>query len=94
MSARLRDVVLLALGVTCAVVRTGFAADVQSKLDQLNEREKQLIQKLEAAQQRVRDIESRLEEVRHRKQYVLNQQAQRTAGKRDTAPAASPVPTP
>jgi uncharacterized coiled-coil DUF342 family protein len=65
-----------------------FAADIQVKIDQLNQREKQLIEKLDALQQRERYIQNQLDEVRHRKDYLLNQQAVRKPGK--AAEAATP----
>jgi hypothetical protein len=67
-----------------------FEAPRQSALEKLNEREKVLIGKLDAARQRVQDIESRLEAVRRRKQLVLDKQTVRTVER----PAARRSPTP
>jgi uncharacterized protein (DUF3084 family) len=81
---------LIAIPVFCfhlAAASGALAADIQAKIDQINAREKQLIEKLEAAQQRVRDIENKLAVVRQRKQELLNKQALRLLGK-------SPVATP
>ena len=69
------------------------AADVQTKIDQLNQREKELIEKLEATQQRVKEIQTKLEAVRQRKQELMSKQAVRQLG---ASPAATPnlAPTP
>jgi len=80
------------VGSLAALAGRVSAADVQAKLDQLNQREKQLIEKLEAAQQRERDIQSRLDEVRHRKEYLLNQQALHKPGHHNESPSPTPAP--
>lgn len=59
----------------------------QSRLDELNAREKQLIEKLEAVRQRERDLESRLEDIRRRKQVLIDKQ---TARHPPTAATPSP----
>jgi phage shock protein A len=65
------------------------AGDVETKIDQLNQREKELIEKLEATQQRVKEIETKLEAVRQRKQDILSKQAVRQLG---PSPATTPSP--
>ena len=62
----------------------------QSALEKLNEREKVLIEKLDAVRQRQGDIESRLEDVRRRKQLLLDKQTVRKM----EHPAAQRSPTP
>jgi len=62
----------------------------QSQLEKLNEREKALIEKLDAVRQRQGDLEARLEDVRHRKQLLLEKQAVRSVER----PAARRSPTP
>jgi hypothetical protein len=69
--------------------RTPRAATARpSPIEKLNEREKTLIEKLEALRQREHDVESRLEDVRRRKQLVLEKQAVRKVER----PAARPTP--
>jgi len=63
------------------------AADLQTKIDQLNQREKELIEKLEATQQRIKEIETKLEAVRERKQEL--QSKLRQLG---PSPATTPSP--
>ena len=59
-----------------------FDAQRQSPLERLNEREKGLIERLDAVRQREGDIEARLADVRRRKQLVLDKQAARTRERR------------
>jgi hypothetical protein len=70
---------------------TPVQAPRQSALERLNEREKVLIGKLDAVRQREHDIESRLADVRRRKQRVLDTHALRAVG-RPTAPGAPGTP--
>jgi hypothetical protein len=70
------------------------AAPRQSPMDKLNEREKALIEKLEALRNRERDVESRLDDVRRRKQLVLEKQTVRKIERPPTRPTAQPTPTP
>jgi chromosome segregation ATPase len=73
------------------ILATGaLGVDVQTKIDELNQREKQLIEKLEAVRQRERYIESNLEAVRRRKQALLSKQT----GLPVKAPGATPMLTP
>lgn len=74
------------------LARGVLAADVQAKLDQLNQREKQLLEKLDAVQQRERYLQTQLEEVRHRKEYYLDQLTVRQPGKQEGSPAQTPTP--
>ena len=83
-------IVTVAAGVHLALAVAASAADVQTKIDQLNQREQQLIEKLDAAQQRVKAIENKLAAIRQRKQELLNKQAMRQLGK---SPAATPSVT-
>lgn len=87
-----RFVALVALSFDLAVAPDVLAADMQVKLERLNQREKQLIEKLEAVRQRERDIQTRLEEVRHRKQSLLDQQEVHKPGSHEATPALPPTP--
>ena len=90
MNRRRVSLAVLALGVTLSFAGGARGTDLQTKLDQLNEREKQLIEKLETARQREREIETKLEELRRHKQEILAKQTARKPG----SPEASPAPTP
>lgn len=82
---------LITARVHAAVPRpTPVASARPSAVERLNEREKLLIQKLDALRQRQGDLERRLADVRRRKQLALEKQAARAAGR----PAARPSPTP
>lgn len=72
------------------------AAPRPSAIEKLNEREKTLIQKLDGLRQREHDVESRLEDVRRRKQLVLEKQTVRKVERPPARPTARPVarPTP
>jgi hypothetical protein len=71
----LRRVIIGIVISAAAVLATGaLGTDVQVKIDELNQREKHLIEKLDAVRQRERDIESKLDEVRRRKQALLRKQ--------------------
>ncbi len=61
-------------------------ASRQQRLEALNEREKQLIDKLEDLRQRERDVETRLGEARARKEALLARQAVRRPGADDVTP--------
>ena len=88
-----RHLVIVAIACSLQIVLAAAApaADVQTKIDQLNQREKELIEKLEATQQRVKEIETKLEAVRQRKQDLASKQAVRRLG---ASPAATPNPAP
>jgi hypothetical protein len=74
------------------VLRTGaLGTDVQAKIEEVNQREKQLIEKLEALRQREQYIESSLEQVRRRKQALLSKQGGNLPVK---VPGATAAPTP
>ena len=47
---------------------------IEARLEQINEKEKRLLEKLEGVRQRERDLESRLEQVRSYKQTLLARQ--------------------
>ena len=82
---------LITANVHAAVPRaTARRGTAPSAVEKLNEREKVLIEKLDAVRQRQGDLERRLAEVRRRKQLLLEKQALRTMGR----PAARPSPTP
>ena len=83
----LRFDALMALGVYLVLAAAASGADVQDKIDQLNAREKQLIEKLEGLHQRVRALEDKLDAIRNRRQQLLEKQAVRQLGK---SPAATP----
>ncbi len=88
----MRRPVLISLTVLTSLLLAGGAraADLQTRLDQLNQREKQLLQKLEAVQQRERDLQERLDEVRLLKQAILNKLEVRKLGTQAATPAATP----
>ena len=82
---------LIVASVHAALPRTTrFEAPRQSALEKLNEREQVLIQKLDAARQREGDLESRLDDVRRRKQLLLDKQTVRKVER----PARRLSPTP
>jgi DNA repair exonuclease SbcCD ATPase subunit len=83
---RRRTLLPLLCGVQMILATGALGGDVQAKIEELNQREKHLIEKLEDVRQRERYIESKLEAVRRRKQALLSRQA----GK---APGATPAPT-
>jgi cell division protein FtsB len=85
-----RTILRLLCGIQMMLATGTFGADVQAKIDQLNQRERQLIEKLEALRQRERFIETKLEEVRRRKQALLRKQT----GLPVKAPGMTPAPTP
>ncbi len=60
---------------------------IEARLEQINEKEKRLLEKLEAVRQRQRDLESRLEEVRTYKQMLLSRQPVSRPGQ----PGATPT---
>jgi chromosome segregation ATPase len=87
----LRCVIIGIIIGAVAVLATGaLGTDAQVKIDELNQREKQLIEKLEAVRQREQYIESKLEEVRRRKQALLSKQT----GLPVKVPGATAAPTP
>jgi hypothetical protein len=61
-----------------------------SRLDRLNQRERQLMQKLDGLQARTRAVETQLEEVRSLKQALLGRQAVRRLAPREANPAPTP----
>jgi hypothetical protein len=63
---------------------------IEARLEQINEKEKRLLEKLEAVRQRERDLESRLEAVRTYKQMLLNRQVVSRPGKPGATPTAIP----
>jgi prefoldin subunit 5 len=88
----LRCVIVGILTGAVAVLATGaLGADVQAKIEEVNRREKQLIEKLEELRQREQYIESSLEQVRRRKQALLSKQGGSLPVK---VPGATPPPTP
>jgi hypothetical protein len=86
-----RTILLFICGIQMMLATGALGADVQAKIEQLNQREKHLIEKLEDIRQRGRYIESQLEEVRRRKQVLLSQQGGNLPVK---IPGATPAPTP
>ncbi len=90
MRARRHLLLLLICLSQSALAHGALGADLSAKIEQINEREKQLIEKLDAVRQRERYIESQLEQVRQRKQELLSKQA----GKPVQAPGGTPPATP
>ena len=73
--------------VTPRAVRTLVAG---SRLDRLNQRERQLMQKLDALHERARAVETQLDEIRVLKQTLLGRQAVRRLGSQEATPAPTP----
>ena len=88
MSRHLASTVVLS--ATLLLARGVFAVDLHARLDQLNQREKQLLEKLEGLRQRERDVQEKLDEVRVLKQSILDKLQPQKPGTQ----AASPLPTP
>ena len=82
------------LGAHLLLVRGALAVDLHARLEQLNQREKQLIEKQEGLRQRERDIEEKLDEVRVLKQSILNKLEAQKPGVQQAPPTAAPVATP
>ena len=61
-----------------------------SRLDRLNQRERQLTQKLDALRERARAVEAQLEDVRGLKQALIGRHAVRELGARENNPAPTP----
>jgi phage shock protein A len=85
---RWHHLTLVAASIQLALAAGVYAADVQAKIDQLNAREKQLIEKIDALQQRQRYLQDKLDEVRHRKEVLLNRKTVQRPGQ----PEATPTP--
>jgi chromosome segregation ATPase len=85
-----RAILPLLCGIQIMLATGALGADVQAKVEELNQREKHLVEKLEEVRQRERYIESKLEAVRRRKQALLSKQT----GLPVKAPGATPAPTP
>lgn len=66
-------------------------SDAQTQLDQLNQREKHLLEKLDDTRQRERYLESQLEVLRHHKEALLKKQG---GGLPVQVPGATPASTP
>lgn len=97
MKRRLVSVLLAALCCQLMPAGSAGAKDIKTKLDQLNQREQRLLQKLQELQQRERYVQTKLEDVRHRKQELLKEQALRNLAHPQASPAAAPpaaAPTP
>jgi hypothetical protein len=78
---------LVALQAQAALRRSAFVGANLSPLEQLNEREHLLIDKLADLQQRTRDVEAKLEAVRQRKERLLRRREVSGPG---TTPRATP----
>ena len=74
--------VLNTLGAACRSASNESATGA----DKFNQRERQLLDKLEAVQQREREIQTKLDDVRRRKQAYLNRVATRKPSAPDTTP--------
>jgi hypothetical protein len=61
-----------------------------SRLERLNQRERQLTRKLDALRERVRAVETQLDEVRTLKQTLLGRRAVRRLGSAEANPAPTP----
>ena len=83
-------ILLFICSMQFTVSAAASGADLAAKIAQTDEREKQLIDKLEGLRQRERYLESQLEQVRQRKQELLSKQA----GKPVQAPGTTPPATP
>ncbi|MFI5395300.1 MAG: hypothetical protein ACHQ9S_07170 [Candidatus Binatia bacterium] len=94
--ARCRHAILIAVcAVQLAATGAALGDDAKARLEQLNEREKQLIEKLETLRQRERYIETQLEGLRYRKQQLLNKQGVVVAPRASAGtPSSTPPPAP
>jgi len=78
------------LGASLLLALGAFAVDLQARLDQLNQREKQMIEKLDGLRQRERDVQEKLDEVRVLKQSILDKLQPQKPGTQATPPAPTP----
>jgi len=76
---------LLVLSTAGAACRGG-SNESANGVDKFNQRERQLLDKLEVVQQREREIQTKLEDVRQRKQAYLR----RVATRKPHAPGTTP----
>jgi cell division protein FtsB len=93
--ARYRQTILIAVcAIQLAAAGVALGVEVKTRLDQFNEREKQLIEKLESVRQRERYIETQLEDLRRRKQDLLDKREVVAPGAPAATPASDPPPAP
>lgn len=83
-------VLLMACAIGTPAVAATSPAEVQAKLDSLNEREQRLIEKLEALRERERYVEKQLETLRQHKQALIGKQVRSL--QRSPTPASTPAP--
>lgn len=82
---------VMIVGVRRVIPATGrFSITGASRLDRLNQRERQLAQKLDSLRERARTVETQLDEVRLLKQTLLGRHAVRQLGPQDGTPAPTP----
>ena len=94
MSLHRRVIGSVVLAVSLLRGSAGLAVDLQARLQQLNQREKQLIEKLEGLQQRERDVQEKLDEIRVLKQAILNKIGVQKPGAAGSPPPPTPAATP
>jgi len=80
----------LIVGVQTVVPKVSQAVLGLSRLERLNQRERQLTQKLDSLHDRVRAVETQLDEVRTLKQTLLGRRAVRQLGSQEANPAPTP----
>ncbi len=81
---------VMTVGVLTVIPRVSETVLGVSRLERLNQRERQLTRKLDGLRERVRAVETQLDEVRALKQTLLGRRAVRQLGSQ----AAKPAPTP
>ena len=82
---------LMIVGVQRVIPKAGQSLlSGQTRLERLNQRERQLTQKLDAMRERARGVETQLEEVRLLKQTLLGRRAVRQLGSQEANPAPTP----
>jgi hypothetical protein len=81
---------VMIVGVLTVVPRVSETVLGVSRLERLNQRERQLTRKLDALRERVRAVETQLDEVRTLKQTLLGRRAVRRLGSAEANPAPTP----
>jgi cell division protein FtsB len=93
--ARHRQAILIAVcAIQLAAAGVALGVDAKARLDQLNQREKQLIEKLDSVRQRERYLETQLEDLRRRKQDLLDKREVVAPGAPAATPASDTPPAP
>lgn len=81
---------VMIVGVQAVIPRVSETVLGVSRLERLNQRERQLTRKLDGLRERVRAVETQLDEVRTLKQTLIGRRAVRRLGSSDANPAPTP----